>query len=354
MATIKDVAREAGVSVATVSRVFNESGPVSDDTRQRIREVATRLQYSPHAGARSLITSKTNTIGALLPDLYGEFFSEVIRGMDQTAQRRGYHLLVSSSHDAKDEIEAALLAMRGRVDGVIAMSPHLDAHSLVANVPASLPVVLLNCSVEGDSYDALSIENRQGAYAMVRHLAGLGHRSIAIICGAAGNYDASERLEGYRDALRDLGLEHRREWELPGDFTDTSGYRAISTVLALPERPTAIFAANDAMAIGALSALREAGVRVPDDMAVTGFDDIPLARYMSPPLSSVHVAIAELGMRGVERLVHAIDSKNTHTRQHHRLPTTLVIRRSCGAQPDGERAPPDPNVARRPPHPEDT
>ena len=353
MATIKDVAREAGVSVATVSRVFNESGPVSDETRQRIREVATRLQYSPHAGARSLITSKTSTIGVLLPDLYGEFFSEVIRGMDQTAQRRGYHLLVSSSHDAKDEIEAALLAMRGRVDGVIAMSPHLDAPSLVANVPASLPLVLLNCAVEGDGYDALSIDNRQGAYAMVRHLAGLGHRSIAIICGAAGNYDATERLEGYRDAMRDLALEHRRELEISGDFTETSGYRAISALLTLPERPTAIFAANDAMAIGALSALREAGVRVPDDMAVTGFDDIPLARYMSPPLSSVHVAIAELGMRGVETLVHAIDSKNTHTRMHHRLPTTLVIRRSCGAQPDDERALSESNAARRTIHPED-
>ena len=340
MATIKDVAREAGVSVATVSRVFNESGPVSEDTRRRIREVATRLQYTPHAGARSLITSKTSTIGVLLPDLYGEFFSEVIRGMDQTAQRHGYHLLVSGSHDAKDEIEAALVAMRGRVDGVIAMSPHLDPPALIANVPPSLPVVLLNCPVDGDDYDALTIENRSGAYAMVRHLADLGHRAIAIIGGAEGNYDASERLAGYRDAMRDLGLERRAEWEVPGDFTEASGYRAIAPLLALADRPAAIFAANDAMAIGALSALREVGLRVPDDIAVAGFDDIPLARYMSPPLSSVHVAIAELGARGVETLLHAIDSKNTHTRAHQRLPTALVIRRSCGAQAEVERPPP--------------
>jgi len=340
MATIKDVAREAGVSVATVSRVFNESGPVSEDTRRRIREVATRLQYTPHAGARSLITSKTSTIGVLLPDLYGEFFSEVIRGMDQTAQRHGYHLLVSGSHDAKDEIEAALVAMRGRVDGVIAMSPHLDPPALIANVPPSLPVVLLNCPVDGDDYDALTIENRSGAYAMVRHLADLGHRAIAIIGGAEGNYDASERLAGYRDAMRDLGLERRAEWEVPGDFTEASGYRAIAPLLALADRPAAIFAANDAMAIGALSALREAGLRVPDDIAVAGFDDIPLARYMSPPLSSVHVAIAELGARGVETLLHAIDSKNTHTRAHQRLPTALVIRRSCGARAEVERPPP--------------
>lgn len=336
MTTIKDVAREAGVSVATVSRVFNESGPVSVETRQRIRQVAARLQYAPHGVARSLITNKTSTIGALLPDLYGEFFSEVIRGMDQAAQRHGYHLLVSSSHDAKPEIEAALLAMRGRVDGVIAMSPHLDAPSLVANVPPSLPVVLLNCPVDGESYDALTIDNRAGAYAMVRHLAGLGHRSIATIRGATGNFDAAERLEGYRDALRDLGLESRPEWEVLGDFTETSGYHAIARLLTVAPRPTAIFAANDTMAIGALSALREASIRVPDDIAVTGFDDIPMARYMDPPLSSVHVAIAELGTRGVETLLQAIDAKNAHTRCHQRLPTTLVIRRSCGAPTGSE------------------
>ena len=340
MATIKDVAREANVSVATVSRVFNSSGPVSEETRVRIQEVAARLCYSPHGVARSLITSRTNTLGVLLPDLYGEFFSEVIRGMDQTAQRKGYHLLVSSSHDAKTEIEAALRAMRGRVDGLIAMSPHLDAPSLVANVPAGLPVVLLNCQVSGDAYDALTIENRSGAYQMIQHLVALGHRSIAIIRGSQGNYDADERLLGYRAALRDSGIEPRPEWEVQGDFTETSGFQAIEHLLSIRERPTAVFAANDAMAIGALSALRDAEVLVPDDIAVVGFDDIPLARYMNPPLSSVHVAIAELGIRAVETLLHAIDRKSEHTRRHQRLETTLVIRRSCGLPVPGGRPPP--------------
>jgi len=340
MATIKDVAREANVSVATVSRVFNSSGPVREETRDRIREVAARLCYSPHGGARSLITSRTNTLGILLPDLYGEFFSEVIRGMDQTAQRNGYHLLVSSSHDAKDEIEAALRAMRGRVDGLVAMSPHLDAPSLVANVPATLPIVLLNCQVTGDAYDALTIENQSGAYQMIRHLVALGHRSIAIIRGSEGNFDAEERLIGYRAALRDCGIDPRPEWEVPGDFTESSGFQAIDHVLSLRERPTAVFAANDAMAIGALSALRDADVLVPDHIAVVGFDDIPLARYMNPPLSSVHVPIAELGARAVDTLLHAIDRKNEHTRRHQRLETTLVVRRSCGMSLPGGRSPP--------------
>jgi LacI family transcriptional regulator len=340
VATIKDVAREANVSVATVSRVFNDSGPVSDETRQRIRDVAQRLRYFPHGGARSLITSRTSTLGVLLPDLHGEFFSEVIRGMDQAAQRRGYHILVSSSHDDKQEIEAALRAMRGRVDGLIAMSPHLDAASLVANVAPTLPVVLLNCAVTGDTYDALTIENRRGAQAMVRHLLGLGHRRIAIIAGAAGNFDAAERLRGYRRAMREAGLAVPNDWELPGDFTEASGYRAVDALRALDPRPTALFAANDSMAIGAMSGLREVGLRVPEDVAVAGFDDVPLARYMSPPLTSVHVGIAELGARAVETLLHAVDNKNEHTRRHYRLPTTLVIRQSCGMSLHSERPPP--------------
>lgn len=340
MATIKDVAREANVSVATVSRVFNDSGPVSTETRQLIRDVAERLRYFPHGGARSLITSKTSTLGVLLPDLYGEFFSEVLRGMDQAAQRSGYHLLVSSSHDAKDEIEAAMRAMRGRVDGLVAMSPHVDAASLVSNVAAALPVVLLSCAVSGDTYDTLTIDNRRGAQAVLRHLLGLGHRRIAVISGVPGNYDADERMRGYRKAMREAGIAVPNDWELAGDFTESSGYDAVGAFLALRPRPTALFAANDSMAIGAMFGLREAGLRVPDDVAVVGFDDIPMARYMSPPLTSVHVDIAALGGRAVRTLLHAIGEKNTHVRRHQRLTTTLVIRQSCGARLDVERPPP--------------
>ncbi|MGH7621164.1 MAG: LacI family DNA-binding transcriptional regulator, partial [Gemmatimonadaceae bacterium] len=144
MVTIKDVAREAGVSVATVSRVWNDAAFVSPETRQRVAEIATRLGYSPHGAARSLITRTTHAIGVLLPDLYGEFFSEIIRGIDHTAQRDGYHILVSSSHDSKDEIDAALRSMRGRVDGMIIMSPDLEAQQTLHALQGSFPVVLLN------------------------------------------------------------------------------------------------------------------------------------------------------------------------------------------------------------------
>ncbi len=338
MVTIKDVAREAKVSVATVSRVLNGSGPVSDETRRLIREVAGRMRYVPHSGARSLITSKTQTLGVLLPDLYGEFFSEVIRGMDDTAQKHGFHLLISRAYADRRGIETAIRAMRGRADGVVVMSPDLDAESLL-NLPSTIPVVLL-CSVSrGNEIDSLTIQNFRGAREMTAHILSLGHQRIAIIKGSPRNYDAAERLRGYRMALREACIIHDPSLEREGDFTEAGGYAATQALLAMKDRPTAIFAANDSMAIGALSALRESGIAVPEEMAVAGFDDIPLARYMDPPLSSVHVPIFELGARAVELLVHGITHKNDHARRRERVSTKLVIRRSTGGEP-AERSPP--------------
>ena len=328
MVTIKDVAREANMSVATVSRVLNGSGPVSEQTQQLIREVAGRMRYVPHSGARSLITSKTQTLGVLLPDLYGEFFSEVIRGMDDTAQRNGYHLLISRAYADRHGIETAMRAMRGRVDGVVVMSPDLDSDSLL-NVPSTIPVVLL-CSAPRGELDSLTIENYRGTRDMIKHLISVGHTRIAIIKGSPRNYDAAERLRGYRMALRDAGIAHDLSLERSGDFTEVGGYTAALELLEMKLRPTAIFAANDSMAIGALSALRESGVEVPEEMAVAGFDDIPLARYLDPPLSSVHVPICQLGARAAELLLHGITHKNSHTRKRERVSTELVIRRSTG------------------------
>lgn len=313
-----------------MSRVLNASGPVSDDTRQRIQRIASRLRYAPNSAARSLITRRTHTIGVLLPDLYGEFFSEVIRGIDVVAQQSGYHMLVSSSHSEADALAAALGAMRGRVDGLIVMSPDLDQRTLRANLAACPAVVLLNCPGNAPGFEAVKIDNVGGAVAMTRHLLALGHRRIAFVEGASRNVDAEERRRGYRAALRSARVARHAAYEVAGEFTESGGYRAGKALLAVRPRPTAIFAANDSMAIGALSALREAGVSVPEEMAVVGFDDIPIARYTSPPLTSVHVPIAELGVRSAERLVAQLGRARRRKRECEVLRTALIVRQSCG------------------------
>ncbi|MEP7325298.1 MAG: LacI family DNA-binding transcriptional regulator [Gemmatimonadota bacterium] len=330
-ATIKHVAREAGVSVATVSRVMNHSVLVADGTRQAVLDVASRLGYRPHGAARSLITNRTSTLGVLLPDLYGEFFSEVIRGIDQAARREGYHVIVSSSHSDHHELETMLRSMWGRVDGLILMIPDIRVATIASQLPAGFPVVLVNCAGDTNGHDAINLANYEGAYAMVQHLITQGHRRIAIIRGADWNYDASERLRGYRAALRDAALPAEPELEAAGDFSEGSGYEAAAGLARLRSRPTAIFAFNDAMAVGALSALREAKLRVPEDVAVAGFDDIPMARYVEPPLSSVHVDISALGARAATLLLGAIQHPDGREIRREIVPTALVVRRSCGS-----------------------
>ncbi len=327
--TIKDVAREARVSVASVSRVLNGHDNVKTDTRKRILAAVQRLHYTPNGAARSLITRRTETLGALLPDLYGEFFSELIRGIDIAARARGLHLLVSSSHGDADEAAAALRTMRGKVDGLLVMSPYADADFLRRNLPPTVPTVLVNTPQAPENCATLNVDNRAGAYAMVEHMAGLGCRRIVFIAGPEDNYDARGRREGYLEAMRKL-LPDRPVHIIQGAFTDRSGYLAGRELVEHGPRPDAVFAANDMMAIGCLSALHEAGLTVPDDIALAGFDDIPLARYVTPTLTTVRVHIAELGEKAIERLVRQIEMPEAGIPGHHVLRTELVTRDSCG------------------------
>ncbi|MGH7502563.1 MAG: LacI family DNA-binding transcriptional regulator [Longimicrobiales bacterium] len=350
--TIRDVAKRAGCSVATVSRALNQSGPVRADTRRRIEEAVAEMKYRPNVAARSLITRRTGMLGVLLPDLHGEFFSELIRGLDDAAQAHGYHLLLSSSHDLAEELEAALHGMQGRVDGLVIMAPKLDAATLNALLPRSTPVVLLNSPHARASVCDLRIDNYGGASSMVSHLASHGHKRIAIITGPTGNHDAEERLTGYRNALAEAGIECDPALEIEGDFRTSSGYHATNLLLALADRPSAIFAANDAMALGALSALRDAGVAVPGDIALAGFDDLSSTRYSIPPLSSVHVSISELGARAIASLSEVVANGAPPVEPHEVLSATAVLRRSCGcAGRDGERRAQPTEPAHRGSHP---
>jgi LacI family transcriptional regulator len=328
-ATIKDVAREAKVSVASVSRVLNGTGGVTPETQKIVREVAARLHYVPDSAARSLITGRTHTIGAVLPDLYGEFFSELIRGIDLAARARGLHLLVSSSHDGVEDAAAAVRAMRGRVDGMLILSEYVDAAFLDANLPANLPAVLLNSAVKSARYPVLNIDNRAGAVAMVKHLVEAGRKRVAFIAGPKTNFDAQQRDKGYRAAMAKFAPDASLNL-VAGDFSEESGYRAGRELLAQKAKPDAVFAANDMMAVGCMLAFKEAGVRVPQDIAVAGFDDILIARYVSPPLSTVQVRIADLGREALERLAGLLNPDHDAPATVHTLGCEIVIRETSG------------------------
>jgi LacI family transcriptional regulator len=325
-ATIKDVARVAQVSVATVSRALNGHHNVTPEVRRRVEEAAGQLRYVPHAAARSLSSRRTQTLGVVLPDLHGEFFSELVRGIDQAARECGMHLLVSSYHGHPEEQGEALRTLRGRVDGLLVMSPFAGMPPPTADRQFSaLPTVLINSPAAPDG-DVLSVDNYGGARTMVEHLLASGHRRIAFIGGPEGNFDAHERLRGYHDALA-AGAGAGEPWVLPGDFSEAAGHRAGQALLQSSPRPDAVFAANDMMALGCLFAFSQGGLSVPDDIALAGFDDIPLAHYMHPALTTMRVNIAHLGESAARVLIARLggdDSPIAATR----LTPELIVRAS--------------------------
>ncbi len=321
-ATIRDVARHAQVSVASVSRALNGSDTVTEQTRKRILMSAEALQYVPHSGARSLSTSKTNTLGIILPDLYGEFFSELIRGMDLAAREHGYHLIVSGSHDDADGAATAIRSMRGRVDGLVVLSPQIDSANLATAMTGRLPVVLMNGGAADATRPSIVVDNHGGARTAVQHLLDGGCRDIAHIAGPAGNLEAEARLAGYLEAMAEAGLEPH---VVEGDFNQGSGHESAQALMKAGRRFDGVFCGNDMMAIGALLAFQEAGVRCPEDVAVVGFDDVPIAALVRPGLTTLRIRIAETGRRALQRLVSQIQAAHAG-RTSDTDPTCEVVR----------------------------
>jgi LacI family transcriptional regulator len=325
-ATIRDVARLAEVSVASASRAMNGSTSVTDATRQKVLSAARMLRFVPHSGARSLSTQRTDTVGLVLPDLYGEFFSELIRGVDQAARERGLHLLVSNSHGDAEEAVLAMRSMRGRVDGLLVMSPHVDGAALAENIDDALPIVLVNSDAAGARFPAFRVDNFGGAFAVTRHLVEIGRKRIAHVAGPTSNYEARERRRGYEAAV--AGLHAPLIFE--GDFTEAAGILSARELVTGSTPPDAIFAANDMMAVGCLLGLRDAGLSVPSDVALAGFDDIPLARLIDPPLTTARIRIADLGRSALERLAQAIDGEGSEATLQTAHPE-LIVRKSTQA-----------------------
>ena len=331
--TIYTVAERAGVSIATVSRVLNNSPRISAETRAKVLQVMQELSYRPSAAARDLARNTTETIALLFPEVSGPFFSEIIRGIETEAHRHHYHLLVYSLPSA-DQEDQLLPFLSSKVDGMIVGS-HCEASYVQRLHEQNVPFVLLNQQLEEMAADSIQTSSFEGAYEAVDHLVGHGYEPIAFIAGPATSTQSRVRLEAYRQALVDRGWPQDPQWIVTGDYSEQSGERAMRTLLSCAQPPRAVFAANDQMAIGAIDAARSQGLSVPHDVAIAGFDDLPVAAYIDPTLTTVRRSVRESGELAVQLLVRRIEEPDAPVEQIV-LPTELVIRRSCGCTSPGE------------------
>lgn len=328
--TIYSIAAQAGVSIATVSRAFNRSTRISEATRERILQIASEVGYQPSASARSLALRTTETLALVFPQISGPYFSEFIRGAESVARLHQFHLLVYSSPDAGED-DPLLNLLPARTDGLILGTRYSRLTYIHQLHQRRFPLVLLGRELPGLETHSLHPENESGAFALTRHLIEVhGYERIGFISGPDDQPHSNERVLGYRRALGAAGLPEGII--VPGNFDEASGYAAAQTMLDQQPRPRAIFAANDQMAIGAIAAANERGLRVPEDLAVVGFDDIPSARYLQPGLTTVNLDIFEQGVRAVELLLAQIAAPDLPA-QAIRIPTHLVVRRSCGCEP---------------------
>jgi DNA-binding LacI/PurR family transcriptional regulator len=331
-ATIADVADRAGVSIATVSRVLNRTTRVSDETATRVQKAIDELGFVPQAAARHLASRKTSTIGLLLPEVSSEFFFPILRGIEAATRQAGFDLLIAIQPE--DQARQMVHSQLGthNTDGLLIFGGLADSPLLAQFTHLNFPVVLLYHSAPpGSGITSIQVENKNGARRLVSHLIEVhGARRIAFLRGPQGNEDSGWRATGYRQALADHQMEFDPCLVESGNFEQLGGRMAIETLLKKGIQFDAVFACDDGTAIGALAALNQAGLRVPEDVAVAGFDDILLSRYLNPPLTTVRAPTEQVGHEAVTQLVRRI-----HTGQADAevlLPTELVIRQSCGCK----------------------
>ncbi len=317
MATIKDVALHAGVSITTVSHVLNDTRHVSEQGRERVQTAIRALGYVPSAVARSLKSNTTSTLGMLIPNSSNPYFAEIVRIVEDRCFAAGYTLILCNTDDEphRQSVYLKVLAER-RIDGLIVVSTG-DDDSLVTQLRGlRLPIVLVDREIADPTCDLVETAHMQGGLLAVRHLLSLGHRRIACIGGPAGVMPSEQRIEGWRMALAETGAAPSVTTLLwRGGFTSQGGYEAMHAILRTDQPPSAVFACNDLMAIGALRAAHETGVRVPDELSIVGFDDIELSGYTSPPLTTVAQPKDHIGALAVDMLLERVSRRRQEPRK---------------------------------------
>src|SRR5829696_774483 len=328
MTTIREVAESAGVSYATVSHVINNTRLVSPETRERVVAAMDALHYRPNALARSLRQGKTNTIGLVLPDSANPFFAEISRSIEDEAFKKGYSVFLCNTElDTQRELFYVDVLSKKQVDGIIFVAAGDQADSLDFLLRQNMPVVMIDRDLPNVEVDAVLTDHQLGGFLATHHLIELGHRRIACIAGPSTITPSAERMTGYERALEQAGLSYDEHLIIRGDYHAQSGMEITHSILKLNPRPTAIFALNDLMALGALRAAAEAGYSVPTDLAVVGYDDLELAQFTNPPLTTIAQPKKEIGFQAINLLVDRMSRKNLPPSRVVLAPE-LIIRRS--------------------------
>jgi LacI family transcriptional regulator len=333
--TIKDIAKIAHVSNTTVSRALNNQSRIRNETKERILSIAKELSYRPDFIARSLVMKRTKTLGLVITTIANPFYTELAQGIEATARKLGYNIILCSTQSdlGTERLDIEMLRSKG-VDGIILTSAHMGDPNIVELAEEGFPIVLVNRRTYDPMVrglvDYVGIDNIQGGFWAVEHLIKLGHRRIGIIGGSSESSVGFERLEGGKRALTAYGLKQIDDYFLEGDFLKESGYRGGMKFIKMADPPTAVFAANDYMALGTYQAVMEEGLKVPEEIAIVGFNDIEFTSMKGIELTTIGQKKYEMGALSVENLVEKIEGRKVHPPQEIILKPELIIRRTCG------------------------
>jgi LacI family transcriptional regulator len=333
MATMKQVAERAGVSTTTVSHVINNTRVVSQEARERVLSVIQEMRYIPSAVARSLKNDRTHTLGMMIPNNSNPYFAELIQGIEDECFKLGYNIILCNSYDdPRKQVAYIRVLMEKRIDGLILVSSGSDPELTQLLADEAIPKVLVDRELTGVTADFIESDHEQGGFQATQYLLQLGHTNIACVTGPANLLSSSDRVTGYRRALQQAGVAFNPDFLVHSDFTSQGGFTAFQQLLTLATRPTAIFATNDLMAIGGICAANQLHISVPEQLSVLGYDDIALASFSTPPLTTIAQPKYQIGVLTAQVLVNRILHQNTSLRRE-LLQTQLVVRDSTTACP---------------------
>lgn len=325
--TIKDIAREAGVSVTTVSRVLNNKVDVSEKTREKILKIIDKLKYNPNSVARGLVMNKTYTIGLIIPDISNAFFSESARAIEDQLREYGYSVIFcNTDNHKKREKESIDLLKSKQVDGIIGSFSYDSRDEILTLEKGGFPLVQIDRLVEGSKVPSVIIDNTSSAYIATEYLIKKGHKKIAHITGDLNTNTGSCRAEGFKNALKDNCINLRKEFLTEGDFSQESGYLAMQKILEKKDTVTAVFAGNDMMALGAYKAIYEIGLKIPENISIVGHDDFTLASLVRPGLTTMHQPVYKIGKLAAKVLIDIINENKRPSHSEIVISTELIER----------------------------